>query len=299
MTTAYKTGRFTLKECDYIKMHCDKLTPQEISTKLNRNPDSIRGYIQRNGLNIRGTEEHKEYAEHSLITGEHWNAIKLRYTDAEQTMFTQHYKELVGQFQNEVPYTELFQIIDYIHIEIEIQRTAVSKKQIVDSITRLQGDLERLRKKSDDDEKILMCEDLILAKESSINQMNKDLISLLDKKERYAKSMKGTREQRVQRIESAKKTFNAFIADLVANPEKMRSVGITIEKHRLATDVAYEALHDYHTYADGENDPPILNADSVKKLNKEQIDKYNLRLTPAEDDIKEESIKEEQDGTQE
>jgi len=273
MSNELSKGRFTKEECDFIKMNCSRLTPAELAAQMNRHPDSIRKYIKKKGLNVRGVEESKEYAEESLISSDHWEVLKERYTESEQKLFKQHYKEIVGQFHNEVPYTELFQIIDYIHIEIEIQRTAVMKRQVIDAISRLN---QRITKVMNDD--AIEFEDLICQKEASLKTINKDLIDLLNKKESYAKSMRATREQRVQRVEASKKTFNGFIADILANPEKMRQVGLNIEKHRLATDVQYELLHNLHEYKDGGVDPPILNSDSVEKLDISKIEKENEKL---------------------
>jgi hypothetical protein len=240
-------------------------TPDELSSKINRNPDSIRKYIKKHGLNVRGTEEQKGYAESSFIGTEYWTSLQERYNKIEQGLFLVHYKEIVGQFQNEVPYTEMLQIIDYIHAEIEIQRSTVLKRQVLESIARLNKDIDKIRRTKSGDE-VIEYEDLICQKESSLNHIGKDTLAWLDKKEKSAKSLKATRGERVQRIESAKTTFSGLVIELMSDPEKMRAVGIDIEKHRVATDVQYQMLHNLHEYKDGGVDPPILNADSVMGL---------------------------------
>jgi hypothetical protein len=267
----YKKGRFTRDEQEFINTNHVHMTVKEMSVRLNRDTRSINNYIARNGLRLMGTVAHKDYAEESLLKSEHWALIEERYSKPEQVMVKKHFSEIVGQFQNDVPYTELLQILDYIHLEVEIHRNAVQKRAILDAVIRLNSQLNKVS--SSDVERADELEQLIIAKENALHHIEKSIKDFLQEKQKLASALKGTREHRITRIENSKKTLSGMFADLVSSPEKMRAVGIELERHRLATDAQYDVvMSNLHEYADGQTDPPILNADTASQIEKQEID---------------------------
>jgi hypothetical protein len=75
--------------------------------------------------------------------------------------------------------------------------------------------------------------------------------------------MKGTREQRIKRLEDSKQSFTAWVASLIQDPERLKRYGIEMEKMRLAMDKERERLSAFHQYEDGQIDQPFLTPDTV------------------------------------
>lgn len=101
---------------------------------------------------------------------------------------------------------------------------------------------------------------------SAINY-TKDYKELLDKKSSLLREVKGTREQRIKRVEDSKETIGTYLASLIDNTDMRRALGIEVEKFRLATKIEYQRLSDYHTYIDGSVEQPILNTENIKEDN--------------------------------
>ena len=78
------------------------------------------------------------------------------------------------------------------------------------------------------------------------------------------REMKGTREQRIKRLEDSKQSFTSWVAALMQDPEKIKKYGIEMEKMRLAMKKEEQRLGAYHKYEDGIVDQPFLTPDTVK-----------------------------------
>jgi hypothetical protein len=79
------------------------------------------------------------------------------------------------------------------------------------------------------------------------------------------KEMKGTREQRIKRLEDSRLTFVGWIAHLIQNPDLVRQYAVEMEKMRLAMESERHRLSQFHTYEDGTVDQPFLTSDTIKE----------------------------------
>jgi hypothetical protein len=77
--------------------------------------------------------------------------------------------------------------------------------------------------------------------------------------------MKGTREQRIKRLEDSKQSFVSWVAHLMQDPDTMKKYGIEMEKMRLAMKKEGERLSAFHQYEDGTIDQPFLTPDTIKE----------------------------------
>jgi len=77
------------------------------------------------------------------------------------------------------------------------------------------------------------------------------------------RDLKGTREQRIAKLENNKETFSELVSKLNRDPNFKEEQSLYMEKMRLATLSEKERLADYHTYEDGDVDRPFLNSDTV------------------------------------
>jgi len=95
----------------------------------------------------------------------------------------------------------------------------------------------------------------------------RDYKDLQTKKNAMLKELKGTREQRIKRLEDSKETFASWVQALTLRPEMRDGLGAEMEKMRLAMDKERVKLTEYHKYEDGMVDQPFLTPDSVLEDN--------------------------------
>ena len=110
---------------------------------------------------------------------------------------------------------------------------------------------------------IINLERQIAVLRSSQETMSRDYKDLQTRKATMLKDLKGTREQRIKAIEDSKETFAALITKLTTNADFRRSVGIEMEKMRLAAEKERERLSQEIVYEDNNVDRPLLNSESV------------------------------------
>ena len=124
---------------------------------------------------------------------------------------------------------------------------------------------ERAKEKEDrDQDYILNLERQIAALRASQESLNRDYRELQSKKSSMLREMKGTREQRIKRLEDSKQSFVSWVAHLMQDPETLKKYGIEMEKMRLAMKKEGERLSALHQYEDGTIDQPFLTPDTVK-----------------------------------
>ena len=79
------------------------------------------------------------------------------------------------------------------------------------------------------------------------------------------KEIKGTREQRIKRLEDSRQSFTGWVAHLMQNPDITKGYCLEMEKMRLAMNKEKERLSQYHKYDDGIVDQPFLTPDTAKE----------------------------------
>ena len=99
---------------------------------------------------------------------------------------------------------------------------------------------------------------------ASQESLNRDYRELQAKKASMLREMKGTREQRIKRLEDSKQSFTSWVASMMQDPDIMKKYGIEMEKMRVAMKKEEERLSQLHEYEDGTIDQPFLSPDTVK-----------------------------------
>lgn len=256
-----KKGRISKEEDEFIQEYMETLSAQEIAKTLNRNPESVEEYIKKK-YSVGATVE--EQAEYSLKDRPYYYELKSQFDDDELELFGYHWKRIVGQFNNDVLPTEEMQIIDVIKIDLMMNRCLKTNKDNIRAINRIEIEIENEFLAEDKDlDMILNLERQVGALRASQEALNKDYRELQAKKSSMLKEMKGTREQRIKRLEDAKESFGSWVASLLQNPDRMRAFGIEMEKMRLAMLQEKKRLSQFHKYEDGMVDQPFLNHESV------------------------------------
>ena len=259
-----RTGRLSKEERDLIKRLAKDLPVRDIADQLNRSYDAINEFVKKE-LSI-GVST-KEVAEYSLENRAYWPQIISQFTEQELKIFKYHWSEIMAQFKNDVFSTEEMQVVDACKLELLMNRNLSQNKDNIEQINTYNQMLrdERSRDKDQQDiDYIINMERQVASLKASQESLNRDYRELQAKKASMLREMKGTREQRIKRLEDSKQSFTSWVASLMQDPERMKKYGIEMEKMRAAMKKEEERLSSFHKYEDGTVDQPFLTPDTVK-----------------------------------
>lgn len=260
-----KKGRLSKEEMSFIEANAEVLSPEQIASELDRDPDSIKDWISRNiGFS---TKQKKEAAvAHELKAKPYYRELKYQFSDEELEMFEFHFKKMWSQFKDDVFHTEEMQIIDTIKLEILMNRILKSQQDNQNQISTYEG-LIREEKAVDKDQRdmeyIIQLERQVAVLRASQETLSKDYKDLQARKATMLKDLKGTREQRIKAIEDSKQTFASLVKQIATDEAFRNKIGIDMEKMRLAMLNEKERLSEYHNYEDGTVDQPFLTPDTL------------------------------------
>jgi len=262
--TQKNKGRLSKIEQRQITEWADNYTIEDIANKLNRSYESINDYVK-SKLKVGLTVE--ETAAYSLVDRPYYIELQAQFTDDELELFKYHWAKIISQFKDDVFPTEEMQVVDVIKLEILMNRCLKGNKENIDQIRTYDHMIkdERSRDKDQQDhDYILNLERQMASLRASQESLNRDYRDLSSKKESMLKNMKGTREQRIKRLEDSKQSFTSWVAALMQNPELIKQYGIEMEKMRAAMTVEKGRLGNFHQFTDGQVDQPFLTPDTVK-----------------------------------
>lgn len=259
-----RKGRISKEEERYISKNIDSMSVQDIADFLDRDVDSIEQFVKRklkHGLSL------EEEVAFSLEDRPYWYELQNQFTEEELELFKYHWSRIIAQFKDDVLPTEELQVIDVIKLEILMNRCLKGNKENIAQISlydKLVKD-ERSRDKDQQDlDYIINLERQIASLRASQESLNRDYRELQTKKVGMLREMKGTREQRIKRLEDSKQSFLSWVAHVMQDPDKMKQYGIEMEKMRMAMLKERERLSAFHKYEDGQIDQPFLTPDTVK-----------------------------------
>jgi hypothetical protein len=259
-----KKGRISKTEERQISTLIESgLTCDDIAKKLNRDPESINNFMKRK-FNVGTTKE--EAASYSLETRPYFVELRLQFTSDELELFKYHWSRIISQFKDDVFPTEELQVVDVIKLEILMNRCLKSNKLNIDQLNTYDQMILDERKKDKEDrdhDYIINLERQVASLRASQESLNRDYRELQAKKASMLREMKGTREQRIKRLEDSKQSFSSWVASLIQDPELVKQYGIQMEKMKMAMHREQERLTSYHKYEDGTVDQPFLTPDTV------------------------------------
>lgn len=255
-------GPMSKEDKAFISESAGKMNPSDIAKAINRNPKSIIKYMKENGLMKNYISSY--YSNNSLSKTPYWHELIKQFDEEELKLFEYHWEKVISQFQQDILHTEELQVLDMIKMEILANRSLSNQSQIKQQIDSLRQDIMTLKLSKDKDyDKIESREAQIAALYSTYETLGKDYSNLLKEKSNIFKALKVTREQRYRQIENSKESLIDWIKNIIENKEKRHEAGVHMEKMRLATKEEYIRLSEYHTYADGTVEKPILNSETV------------------------------------
>ena len=262
-----KKGRFSVDEMSFIEAQAEVLSPDQIAEKLDRDPASIRDWIEKN-IGFSASQKKEAAVANELKAKPYYRELSNQFSAEELEMFEFHFKKMWSQFKDDVFHTEEMQIIDTIKLEIlmnRILKSQMDNQQEVLMNERLVQDEKARDKDQRDMDLIINMERQIAILRASQETLSKDYKDLQARKATMLKDLKGTREQRIKAIEDSKLTFASLVKKIATDPSYRNYIGIEMEKMRLATEKEKERLSEYSNYEDGMVDQPFLTADTVKE----------------------------------
>jgi len=259
-----KRGRISKKEGRIIERLISSTTVEDMAKELDRSVDAVEDYIKRQ-LKVGLSRE--EQAAYSLEDRPYWIELESQFTKEELTLFKYHWARIISQFKDDVFPTEEIQVVDVIKLEILMNRCLKGNKENIEQINTYDAMVrdERSQDKDQQDiDYILNLERQVASLRASQESLNKDYRELQAKKSSMLREMKGTREQRIKRLEDSKQSFTSWVAQLMLNPDLIKKYGIEMEKMRMAANNEKDRLSNLHKYEDGTVDQPFLTPDTVK-----------------------------------
>ena len=245
-----KKGRISKEEEKLIKENIHTGLDR-IATELDRDPDSVLGFIKKKvaqgvfdtPLWLDSEFSSEEQAHFDLQFRPYWVELQQQFTEHELKLFQYHWARIISQFKDDVIPTEELQVVDLIKLELLMNRCLKHNKDNIEQIAAL--------------------EVLILAeRQTDPDQQDRDVLFNM---ERQAASLKASQESLNKDYrEDSKTSFSGWMAYLVSNPELTKSYGLELEKMRMSMEKEKERLSHFHKYQDEQVDQPFLTPDTVK-----------------------------------
>jgi hypothetical protein len=265
-----KRGPWSKNDKDYMAENCDNMSHVDIGEKLQRNPDAILNYLKKTGLISSGTKKMSAQAlhvEYDIKKTPHWPILQQQFSPQELNDFLYHWNNIIKQFRDDVVHTEELQIVDMIKLEILMNRLLIQEQEVETMIDELgeQNNIEKRKPPSEKDRELIFEVDRQIANlMTSKTSINTQYREMLKEKNKSLDKLKATREARVKDIESIKTTMTGWVRELILKPELRNQWGKQMEKERIASNVEFERLSEYHEYADGMVDQPFLTPENTK-----------------------------------
>lgn len=282
MSDDLKTGRLSHMEMQYIRDNAHHVNYIDIAAKMKRRPEAVKKFIEENmnmetSLRENAVPVGKTQYEYDLEQEEYWKTLQNQFSPNELEIFRYQWNQFYEQFGGDVLPTEKLQIIDTIKLEILMNSTLIERRKALESIELLEMQQEAIRKGPDGEERSDLSgqeREELRTIERNINfhrvaqqTLLKEFRDLQDKKTKMFTTLKGTRQQRIERIESATESFSAWMSEIIENPQRRKDCQANMEKMRLAVIDEAVRLSAYHKYEDGVVDQPLLTPETVKEDN--------------------------------
>lgn len=268
-----KRGQLSLDEEKFIRDNIHSLSIENIAAQLNRSEAPIERYIEEQKLVQDPSEvQDDKILRQKLHSKNFWNEIKRQFDEdtGELEYFEDTWINLIKQFREDVLPAEELQIKQFITIDILINRSMKERKRHISETEKLQKivDAEYAKDEQDRDAaKLANWETQLSFARNSIANYTNEYTKLLNEQQKISKDLKATREQRIKRIEDGKSSWIGLIR-MLEDEQIREKEGRELEILSMATEKFKTKLSDYHSYADGSLDSPILTAETV--LTKEE-----------------------------
>ena len=260
------SGPMSADDKKFIKSNAGKYTPEEIAKKLRRNHKTVKKYMTLTGLMKYYPKEVIYVDPTDIEHSQYWPILLNQFSHTELQNFRYHWGNILKQFKDDILHTEELQIIDLVKLQLMMDRILKQQENIKSQIVSIEKQISVAKKANKLDEANNLQRELA-AYYAASQAGTKEFSDLLKQKQAMFRDLKATRDQRVKQLESNKQTLAGWIKTLMSDLQLRIDLGLRMEKERIAANVEYERLSEYHTYLDGTVDQPILNHETIKDDN--------------------------------
>lgn len=203
-----KSGRWTNKENDFFVKNVNRLTDEEMAQALDRSVEGIKE--KKRAMNIGKT---RLDVEHKFEQAHQWKMLNKELSKEEMEFFTAEYANLTGQFQGDILPIEENQIFMLIKVSIMQNRCQAGIKTATEQLERARkihlDTLQNIRGEATETEKekIERTAAHIQALETANKVRGQEWQALLKSYSDILKDLKGTRNQRLEKATSGRKTM--------------------------------------------------------------------------------------------
>lgn len=277
MATKNKAGGISNEDRQFIINNASKLTAEEIAAHIRKSVKVVEREIK---CHVKLPNAENNMIRWHLKKITEWKSIKDEFSNEELNYLEEKYVKYVEQMESNLTATEESQVINMIKIEILMHRNLAADKECARSIATYQkltesilnsvgGDFalldgDQLKSIQDAENKITSLRDSSVSRYSQYLDMQTKLNAL-------HKELNTTRQQRADKIVDSKKTFGAYVKELL-EARKQEKESRFVELLNLATVKEEKRLSRAHKYADGSYDNPMLTADILDTLDKTEDD---------------------------
>lgn len=266
VTPIKKNGPFSNKELDYLRRNINTLTPQEMADELGRNVNTVISHLSE--MDSKGSKAEIL----NLSKRADWPLIKKQLSKDEQAIFEWHWKNIVQQFKEEIYHTEGMQVVNAIKHEILANRVLSDQQRVLNNIEELNAKVcQEMEEDNPDMRKIDMMEKQISSLCMVQEANNREYRENSKKLSEILTALKGTREQRISKVEDSKTNWTVLMKRLLEDPRMKKDWGVYAEKMRLAKYEEVKRLGKLHRYENGEYDMPVYSSTTLE-LEKEKED---------------------------
>lgn len=265
-----KRGALSDEDKVIIRSLCKELTIDEIARTINRTTEPVIKYMAENKLSSKEMDNlsyERIAMRYRLRARPYYYELEKQLMKDELVYFEDSWIRYLEQFNNDITHSEELQVKEAIVIQILISRTLAEKKDQLDEITRLQGQLSKELALDDDMRdvsRVLSLESSLASARAALAAYTGEYSKLLDKLKDINRDLKITRDQRKKHVEDNKGTWASLMKQL-EDEEFSRRTGEHIEVMKVAKDRAKQMLSEPHLYADGKIDIPILTPETIAR----------------------------------
>jgi len=260
-------------DLQFIKDNAHHMDYVKIAKSINRTSKSVRKYMEQGlglviSLEVDAAPVSLATVTYDIEDEDFWPVILQQFSETELIIFRYQWDAMYDQFGGDVLPTEKLQIIDIIKLEVLMNRNLIEQRS--SSVGIQEHESEIIRMKADGVKDVMelgIVERQLAFLRTAQGSLGKDYREMQKNKDALNKSIKGTRDQRFDRIEKSGKTILKLIAEITTDSKLRKELGMRMEKMRLATIDEEIRLAAYHKYEDGNLDQPFLNCDTVKDDN--------------------------------
>jgi len=266
----YKQGRISNDEIAFVKQNMNIMSEQEIADSLNRRIEKIQEIKGELIAREQGFIKNDTSVEtiHDIKKRPEWPIFKKQFSPDELAFLVFRYSQLVAQFgAADVTATENIQLLQAIQLEIFMNRNAITTRQnqlMKEELElALQEIVDKAIKETDQQKKVelngmkLDIQGKITVIMGGMRESTKQFTELHARIDQQMKALKGTRDQRLDKIQKSGKTMIGLLKYLDER-ENQESESRMAELVKLAVKKEENKLKELHTFVDGSVDSIFL-----------------------------------------